>query len=744
MSPTRSAHVGARALLSELRKLMAQGDPSAERLGEVVRLVATSMVADVCSIYLRVDDGVMALIATEGLKPEAVGKTRLLPGEGLVGLIAEAARPINLSNAPSHPRFSYRPETGEDPYRGFLGAPILRGGRVLGVLVVQNLTERRYEEDEIEAMQTIAMVVAEMLAASGDGAGEAKIATPKRLVGRTLNDGCVIGTVRLHDPFVPAARFFAADAAEERQRLEDALADLRRSIDTMLSGAASALRDDSRDVLEVFGQLAHDPGWERRLKEALDAGLSAEAAVDKVRSEHRARLGSARDPYLRERLHDLEDLENRLLRLLSAQRDTAGGAQSEPQAAGDILAASRIGPAELLEYADSGLKALVLEEGGAGSHAAIVARALGLPTISDLPGLMSAVEPGDRLIVDGETAEVHIRPPDSALESFAAKVELSAQRAAELSALRDLPAVTRDGVRVTLLMNAGLDFEMDYLSACGAEGVGLFRTEFQFLIASRVPRLDDQTEFYRGVLEKAGDKPVVFRTLDLGGDKIVPYLSFEKEPNPALGWRSTRLVLDRPGLLRRQLRALVRAAAERDLYVMAPFITEPSEAAATRELLDAELEWSRARGYPPPASVRFGAMIETPAIAYAIDGLARHVDFVSIGTNDLMQHFFAADRDNPKVSDRYSLLNPAALRFMGDLHAACARSGLEPTVCGEAAGRPREALALIALGYRRFSTSAGASARLKSVIRSADASRLKDELKKSLKGEKACFVENFP
>jgi phosphotransferase system enzyme I (PtsP) len=708
---------------------MANQAQDPRRLERVVELVGNTMVADVCSIYLRNEDQSLLLVATKGLRPEAVGRTRMGENEGLVGLVSATARPLRLTDAFSHPRFSYRPETGEDPFHSFLGVPILRGGRVLGVLVVQNSTERVYDDDEAEALQTIAMVLAELVAAAADQFSAGLRQTrPVELHGRTLNEGLATGKVFLYDPVVPPARLFAADAELEERRLNEALEALRTSIDAMLTRAGPVLFGESRDVLETYRLFAHDPSWEARLVEAVRTGLSAEAAVDRVRREHRARLESARDSLLRERLHDLEDLENRLLRLLNG--DHGGGRKAPP---GSVLVASRIGPAELLEYREANLAAIALEEAGAGSHAAIVARAIGIPAVGGLEGLVTRAEDGDLMIVDGEAGVVHIRPAVEIVTNFKGRVALSEQRQAELSRLRDEPAISLDGVEVELVINAGLSFDLDHLDEVGAKGVGLFRTEFQYMASETMPGLDEQSTFYRSVIERAGDKPVVFRTIDLGGDKIAPFMGRrEREENPALGWRALRMALDHPFFFRRQLRALIRASRRRSLRLMFPMVTTVEEFEAARRLLDSEMEWAVKFGRDLPDKLYVGAMVETPSLAFSIDSLKGKADFLSIGTNDLMQFFFAADRDNARLTGRYDILSRPAMRLMQRMRQRADEAGLPITVCGEAGGRPLEALALIALGYRRLSMQASRIAPIKLLVRSIDVSQMAPRVQEAL------------
>ena len=712
---------GPRNLLRQIREAMAGAAPAQDRLDTVVKIIAQSMVAEVCSIYLRRASGDLELFATQGLKPEAVHNTRLRPGEGLVGEVARSAAPISLSDAPTHPSFSYRPETGEDPYHAFLGAPLLRGGRAIGVLVVQNRSERRYDDEEVEDIQTIAMVLAETVA-SGELLGQEELRDievaphrPERLKGQRFAEGLAFGHVVLHEAPVAPENLLAENQQVEEIRLREALIALKANIDGMLEGGAGKLGGQSFEVLETYRMFADDRGWNRSLEEAVRTGLTAEAAVDRVRTEHRARFAKARDPYIKERLHDFEDLANRLLRVLAGDRP---GERDLPDDA--ILVARNLGPADLLEYPRHKLKGLLLEEGSAASHAAIVARALQIPCVGRLMGVRDRLSENDVVIVDGETGEAYLRPRPDMLSAVRSRMEVRSQRQAEFAKLRDTPAVTKDGQRVSLLTNAGLAVDLENLDATGAEGIGLFRTEFQFMVSEELPRLDSQTALYKLVLDTAGDRPVTFRTLDIGGDKVLPYLETEREENPALGRRAIRLGLDRPALLRLQIRALLAAGAGRELRVMFPMIATVDEYRAARELVDHECEWARRRGRALPDMLRVGAMIECPSLLWHLDALLPLTDFVSIGSNDLFQYMFAADRTNPLVADRYDPLSPPALRALAEIQKKCADTGTPVSVCGELAGRPLEAFALLTLGFTRLSAPAGGVGPVKRMILSTD------------------------
>ncbi len=727
--PTSS--VGApRQLLRRLREVMAQRESAQIRLDKVVVLIASNMVAEVCSLYLRRRDGSLELFATEGLNPLAVHNTHLKPGEGLVGLIAEQAEPLQFPDAQHHPAFSYRPETGEEIYHSFCGVPILRGGHTIGVLTVQNRTKRQYSDEEIEALQTTAMVLAETIASGGFSVTEEVSAEPRRELaarfsGLPISEGVALGHVVLHEPRIVVTRLIAEDVELERRRLSQAIEELTGMIDTMLERGDLARAGEHREVLEAFRMFAHDHGWRRRLDEALLTGLTAEAAVQRVRNDTRARMLRQIDPHARERLHDIDDLSNRLLRLLSGGAVTAA-AGNLPQ--DTILIARTMGPAELLDYDRQRLRGLVLEEGGSASHVAIVARALGIAAISQVKGVLEAVEAGDAVIVDAEGGELHVRPTQEVVSAYSDKVRFRARRQAQYAALRTVPSVTLDGERVALHINAGLLFDLPHLDQSGADGIGLFRTELQFMISATFPRLEQQTRLYKAILDAAGDRPVVFRSLDVGGDKVLSYFRASEEENPAIGWRAIRMALDRPALFRTQIRALLRASQGRELRIMLPMIADVSELKAARGLIDREVAILKRHGRPEPKRLMIGAMIEVPALLYQLDSVLPLADFASVGSNDLMQFLFAADRGNMRVAERFDSLNPAALKAFRVIVEAARKHGVPLTLCGEMAGRPIEAMTLVGLGFRSISMAPASVGPVKAMILSLDAAALRERL----------------
>ncbi|HEX2146600.1 MAG TPA: phosphoenolpyruvate--protein phosphotransferase [Pseudorhizobium sp.] len=735
----RDLSAGPRVLLRRLRELMAEPLDPQERLDRIVRQIASNMVAEVCSVYVLRSDGVLELYATEGLNPEAVHLSQLKMGQGLVGTIAASAQPLNLSDAQAHPAFRYLPETGEEIYHSFLGVPILRAGRTLGVLVVQNKTSRTYREDEVEALETTAMVIAEMIAT-----GELKKITKPGLeldltravtiAGDGYNEGIGLGHVVLHEPRVVVTNLLNDDADNEVRRLAEALGSLRISIDDMLSRREVASEGEHREVLETYRMFAHDQGWVRRMEEAIHNGLTAEAAVEKVQSDTKARMMRLTDPYLRERMHDFDDLANRLLRQLTGY---SGRAMGEGLPSDAIIFARAMGAAELLDYPRDKLRGLVLEDGAVTSHVVIVARAMGIPVVGQATGAVALAENGDAVIIDGDDGQLHLRPMPDVLKAYEEKVKLRARRQEQFRALRDVEPVTKDGNRISLMMNAGLMVDLPQLAESGADGIGLFRTELQFMIASTMPKLEEQEAFYRNVIKQVDGRPVTFRALDIGGDKVVSYFRAHEEENPALGWRAIRLSLDRPGLLRTQLRALLRASADAELKMMLPMVTEVAEIHAVRELLQKEVQHLSRFGHSLPRKLQFGAMLEVPALMWQLDELMAEVDFVSVGSNDLFQFTMAADRGNARVGDRFDMLGKPFLRMLRDIVRAAERNQTPLTLCGEMASKPLPAMALIGLGFRSVSMTATAIGPVKAMLLALDAEKLAAELHAALDGDRS-------
>lgn len=706
-----------RKLLRRLRDTMAEEAAGQARLDEITHLTADSMGTEVCSIYLFRDEDTLELCATQGLNPDSVHETRMKMGEGLVGRVARKGKVVNTADAPSEIGFRYMPETGEEIFSSFLGVPIQRLGEKLGVLVVQSKQARKFTEDEVYALEVVAMLLAEMTelgAFVGEGAAlTARHTQPVLLPGNTGQEGAAMGHVWLHEPRVVVTKLVADDPETERVRLRDAVETLRLSVDELLAGAGAD--GEQGQVLEAYRMFANSKGWMRRMEEDIDRGLSAEAAVEKEQSIARARMAQVADSYLRERLHDLDDLSNRLLRILTGQgRETGAEIPEDP-----ILIARNIGPGELLEYGRS-LRAIVLEEGSVGSHAAIVARALAIPLVINAARITNEALNGDHIMVDGDQGIVHLRPDESVVAAFRDKVAMQAQAQERYASIRDTDCVSSDGSRVELKMNAGLMADLPSLASSGAEGVGLFRTELQFLVRNRMPSRTELAALYARVLDAAQGKRVVFRTLDIGSDKVLPYMKPNDEPNPALGWRAIRVGLDKPGILRMQLQALLRAANGRPLSVMFPFVAQYDEFSCARDEMNKAITREAKLGHTLPETLEVGAMLETPSLAFASKRFFDEVDFLSVGGNDLKQFFFAADRENERVRRRYDSLNISFLSFLENVVDRCAESGTKLSFCGEDAGRPIEAVCLAAIGFRSLSMRPASIGPVKSLIMRTD------------------------
>ena len=742
---------GLRRVLNRIRQVMAKPGAAQLRLNELVKVIATEMVAEVCSVYVMRAGELLELFATEGLNPTAVHQTRLRIGEGLVGTVAATVGPLNLHDAQAHPKFVYRPETGEENFHSFVGVPIIRGGRVRGVLVVQHRTHRHYDDEEVEALEMIATVLAELIAGGDlvDPAEQIQVqgnaSLPVRLQGVRIAGGLAIGEAVMHQPRVTIRRLLADDPEAEHRRLAEAVGAMHQQLDQIFAREEVAAGGDHRDVLEAYRMYAEDQGWLRRIGEAIDSGMTAEAAVQKEEDDMRARLSAVRDPYLRERLHDFEDLASRLLRHLAGESFSAARADLP---ADTILLAHMLGPAELLDYDPRRLRALVLEEGSPNAHVAIVARALNIPVVGQVEDLLARIDARDPVVGDGDNGIVYVRAGEDIQQMAAENIAGRAKRRARYAAMKDQPPVSRDGVRMTLNINAGLMMDMAALAEFGADGVGLYRTEIPFMVRSEFPDVEVQTASYRNVIEAANGKPVRFRTLDVGGDKELPYFRNTRDANPALGWRAIRLSLDRPALLRRQVRALVRATRDGELELMFPLVAETAEFVAARALVDLEIarETKRSGG---PCKVRVGVMLEVPGLAFQLRSLLPLVSFISIGSNDLFQFMFAADRANPRTADRYDMLSPGFLTFLKSLIEECGRANVRVAVCCEMTGRPMEGLAMIGIGLRELSMPPASIGPVKTMVRSLSVDELTryiagllDSPEHSLRETLKCFARD--
>ncbi|MGD9649476.1 MAG: phosphoenolpyruvate--protein phosphotransferase [Dongiaceae bacterium] len=740
-----------RRLLKNIREFITAKGPADKRLQECVFAIAEAFDSPVCSVYASRPGDMLELYATVGLDKKAVHATRLRFGEGLIGTIAATAKPLSVGDGFKHPSFAYRPETDEDKYHAFAGVPILAGGRVMGVLAVQDTSCFEYPEEDVENLENISILLSSLLTGGelippqeqmwSDG----NALLPLKLHGTSIHRGLSIGKAWLHRPLPDVSKLLAEHPAQEQQKLSDALAAVQHSLDALLSEAEGLNAAEPVEILETYRLFAHDRGWQQRMRDAIETGLSAAAAIQRVHNETRVRMNQIADPYLRERLSDLEDLTSRLLLHVLGKN-----AKAEPPKGEDFIIVARdLGPAALLEFDRTHVKGLILEEGSQTSHVAIVARALDIPVLGQIEQALSRIETGDILIIDGGQDEAYIRPGEDVVQIFRQSLNLREKQKLAYATLKTLPAITLDGVPVALYINAGLMMDMDQLEAQNADGVGLFRTEIPFMVQGRFPTVSEQTELYRTVLERAGSRPVVFRTLDVGGDKVLPYMRKMGEENPAMGWRGMRVSLDTPAILRQQLRALLRAAAGKKLHVMFPMVAEVAEFITARQLLQSEMEEAQKCGKDLPAHVAVGVMVEVPSIVWQLPSLLPRVDFLSVGSNDLLQFTFASDRGSAKMGGRYDPLSPAFLSLLRQIVTEADQAGVPVTLCGEMASQPLEAMALLGLGMHRLSLSSTALGPIKALIRQVNITELKPYVhallastNHSLRGNLAAFARD--
>lgn len=723
-------------LLRKVRDVMRASEKPQTRLNKLVKVIARGFDSQVCSIYFARAGDMLELYATQGLKQEAVHKTRLRIGEGLVGEIAALSATLNLPEATHHPKFAYRAETGEDAFHSLCGVPILYNHRVIGVLVVQSVDAKIYSEEQIEILQTIAMVLAELAIASQvvelkDITGEAdNSATSHYYSGLKLAPGLAKANVILHRPKIEIGKLVSDDPAFERERLHKAVQELQESVETIIRNAALVKGDTKLEILEAYRMFTHDKGWLERIEEAIHTGLTADAAVKRVQEQMYARMSRTGSAYIRERIHDLDDLSTRLLYHLAGISPTAAQSQLPSDF---ILVAKSIGPAELLEYSNKGLQGVMLEEGSATSHVAIIARMMDIPMISRIPDVVNLVQKGDLAIIDGDNGEAYIRPPDDVVHAIDEHIATRKQRDAEYESQRDLPALSLDEQRVSLNLNIGLYLDAAQLSRPDVEGIGLYRTELPYLASSDIPDVDEQKKMYGEIFRHAKGKRVVFRSFDIGGDKQVPYVQVGSEENPAMGWRATRIGLDRPVILRRQFRALIRAAGGQVLHIMFPFIADIGEFDETRAILDRELERAKVEGQRLPTEVKVGSMIEIPSLLFQLPALLKKVDFVSVGSNDLLQFLYACDRGSERLSGRYDPLSPVFMGIIRQMVQQCDEAEVELGFCGAMASKPVEAMALLGCGVRNISVPPAAIGPVKVMIRSLNIKELQGKMAKWVK-----------
>jgi len=717
-----------------------------QALAIVVKRIKQAMAADVCSVYLS-DYGKRrhVLMATDGLNPAAVGHVFLAMGEGVVSEVAETAEPLNLNNAPDHPRYRFVAETGEEYYHAFLGVPVIHHRRVLGVLVVRQREARKFAEDEVAFLVTMAAQLAGAIAhaeASG-GIGRARSQDTTPLIG-TLLDGLAgapgvgIGTALVMYPpadldAVPDRR--PADVNKEIIALKAAVAMVQGEIEALGERLGEHLRAEERALFDAYSLMLNSESLMTALEERIRAGNWASGSLRETINEQARVFDQMDEPYLRERAQDIRDLGRRILVCLQS----AGRRSPPPYPERCVLVGDEITATMLAEVPRSKLVAVVSASGSRSSHVAILARALGVPAVVGATDLPVGRMEGRELVVDGYRGRVFLDPPEAVLTEYHRLAREEAALVAGLEGLRDLPAETPDGVRVPLYANSGLISDVAPSLTSGAEGIGLYRTEFPFMIRDRFPGEEDQRRIYRQVLEAYAPRPVVLRTLDVGGDKPLSYFPIA-EDNPFLGWRGIRITLDHPEIFMVQLRAMLRASAGlNNLRILLPMISllaEVDEALRLVERAHQEVVDQGERIVMP----QVGAMVEVPSAVYQSEQIARRVDFISIGTNDLTQYLLAVDRNNSRVASLYDALHPAVLRAIQQVISGGHRQGKPVGVCGEMAGDPAAAIVLLGMGIDNLSMSVASLPRVKWAIRNVRREQAQSVLQEVLALEDAAAV----
>ena len=725
-------------ILKKLRQVTEGQDEVSVKLSKIICIIAEETNSDAASIYVAVDENYLELFATCGLNETAEHKLTIRYGEGLIGEIAKTARSLTAADATKHPKFSLKTELSEEEYHAFLGVPLIRWSRAIGVLAVQKKEAYDYSNAEMEILETVAMILSEIVASDEMTdykktlIKERGLVTRERVKGLSLSKGYGLGQAVVHRRRHAVNRIFAEDKEKELQRLETAHKQMNDDLDAAFNSTKLGIGEHV-DILDAYRMFAKDKGWYKKIADNVNSGLTAEAAVERAYEDMWNRLSATNDQYLKERLHDLRDVADRLQNYLSGDDGALGNAANIDDI---ILVAQTMGPADLMDYDYTKIRGLIIEDGTPTMHVAIVAKALNIPVIAKIKGVFNDIKNGDFVAVDGNEGYIYINPSELVREKIKTKIAEKQKLLAKLDELKQLPAETLDGVHIGQYINVGLAFDLDYIETTNCDGVGLYRTEIPFMASDVMPDVDRQIRYYKELMDRAEDKKVIFRSLDVGSDKLLPYWSAMGEENPAIGWRSIRITLDRRAILRKQMRAFLRAAAGKELNVMFPMISDLPEFEDAKETLLIELEKEKRRGTPIPSKVNVGLMIEVPAIVFQLEEVLKQADFISIGTNDLAQFTFACDRGNPRLAERYDVLSAPFLRLLAEIVNKADAAGVYCSVCGEMASNPIEAMALIGLGYRNLSTTGASFGRVKSMIRSVRVDEVSDYVKSLLKSKK--------
>lgn len=681
----------------------------AERLKTIVGVIADETGAISVDVYIKADD-----VTFEHVVGNTDGDFKAVrAGEGVVG---KAGADCHISFVKDKKSFQ-------------LATPIMRWNKSIGVLLLSYKKTHDYNESEIDSLETLCMFVSELLSSEEVSSYIKKvirsrgIVSKDRLKGTVISSGCGLGNVVVHRRRKAVTKMFSKDKDKELENLTSARQRMNDDLDAKMK-QDSLQSADHVEILDAYRMMANDKGWYNRITNHINSGLTAEAAVEQAYTEMWNRLSGATDTYLKERLHDLRDIADRLRLYLSGEDCNADYSKYEDI----IIVATSMGPADLMDYDYKKIRGLIIEECTPTMHVAIVAKALGVPVISGIYGFFKEVKDGAIVGINGKDGSVFVNPEKSIVEKINKQIEEKKREQQQIEKLKNLKTKTKDSEKVNLYLNIGMDFDVEYIKSTNCDGVGLYRTEIPFMSADKMPDIKKQVECYKKLYDAAGNKKIIFRSLDVGSDKLLPYWNSISEENPAIGWRSIRITLDRRAILRKQMRAFIMAASGKELYVMFPMISNLDEFLEARETFMFAYECEKRKGYEMPAKVHLGMMIEVPSVVFQLREILKYCDFISVGTNDLYQFFFACDRGNPRLNGRYDVLSAPFLNMMKKIIKEATAANVMCSVCGEMASNPVEAMALIGLGFRNLSVSSASYGKIKAMIRSLSAKGIEDYL----------------
>ncbi len=771
---TQNAESMGLRILEDISALILQSHDMQETLDNIVALIARRMGSDVCSIYLLEDDGeTLVLKATKGLSKGAVGKVRMNTSEGLTGLVVEQRGVVALDDAPSHPRYKYFRETKEERFHSFLGLPLFEHKSPTGVLIIQTKEPRTFTKEAISTLTTIAFQISNIIINAKlldsihkkeqerdfferelakiksikssaepdtDFAETAKGKT-RMLRGNAVSPGFSWGKVYKikRDRRENVLQFEKPESPEqERKRFQIALEKARIETIYLEKRISETLSGEDAAIFHTHLMILEDRGFISKVQELIDEGLGAGRAVNEVVSHYVNAFSRIEDPYLRERSADMEDIGHRILDCLTGT-ERAGITLQEKR----IIVAEEILPSDLATLDHDKVLGIITAAGDGNSHAAIMARSLGIPAVFGEKGLVDGIVQQDELIIDGNTGCIFINPDAKVMDEYERLHRDFHAKKRELDELRNIPATTSDGSRVFLRANIGLLSDIRIALANGAEGVGLYRTEFPYMARNSFPTREEQYRLYRKILEGFGGLPVTIRTLDIGGDKGLPYFSYPKEDNPFMGWRSIRFSLEREDIFREQLAAVLMASVHGKANIMFPMVSSVDELRAIRKILAEVRAGLQDEGVPFDSDIPLGIMIELPAAVQTAHLLIREVDFFSIGTNDLIQYTLAADRNNPKVKQYYDPYHPAVIHSIRRVAEVGTQTGKRVSLCGEMAAEPVNAVMLLGMGICDFSLSAPYIPAIKQTVRNISRKKAEEVAEAVLSMESSIDIRNY-